>query len=197
LPFSHPFGVLLSFLQTYSQFNWERYVVTTDGAVPIQNGTMSAVAAPGAVAGPGGKELMLDPLMRRFRSSIGATLSNGAPVGGGDSGPHPPPRFQLRACNIQVRYSALHLLSSISVLFLSPALALIAGISSGPHRQQQQSGHLRLPTQPPPHRLRAQVRRVPHAGPCLHPLLLTLSTRRSVYRARIFFVIEHFVCSTL
>jgi hypothetical protein len=38
---NHPFSVLRSFLFTYSGFQWDKYVLTLDGPIPIQNGTMA------------------------------------------------------------------------------------------------------------------------------------------------------------
>ena len=152
LAFTHPFAVLRSFMQTYANFNWEGYVVTTEGPVAIQSGTSGNqsnqpstaivstlggnIGGSGAMGGnviiegaiPQGNSnkepLMLEPLIKQFKAYLGnaaaaaaaATATNAfanrgsnnstqsgdyTSHGGHNGGIIPPPRFSLRACNIQ------------------------------------------------------------------------------------------------
>ena len=153
LAFTHPFAVLRSFMQTYANFNWEGYVVTTEGPVAIQSGTSGNQSNPsnssaivstlgGNIGGSGGmggnviidgvvpqgngnkEPLMLEPLIKQFKTYLGnAAVSAAAATAtsafanrgsnnstqSGDNMSHgthngsmmPPPRFSLRACNIQ------------------------------------------------------------------------------------------------
>ena len=149
LAFTHPFAVLRSFMQTYANFNWEGYVVTTEGPVAIQSGSSGSqsnqsssaiVSTLGAnIGGNGGnviidgvipqgngnkEPLMLEPLIKQFKTYLGNAAAAAAATvtsnsfahrgsnnsaqsgdyishGGHNGGGIPPPRFSLRACNIQ------------------------------------------------------------------------------------------------
>lgn len=126
LPFTHPFAVLRSFMQTYANFNWEGYVVTTEGPVAIQNGNMGSGGSVGIGGGSSSavgtghspccnETLMLEPLIQKFKSFIAAPSSSNTPLPTSNSNSdlasvntvaaasmaHPLQRFYLRACNIQ------------------------------------------------------------------------------------------------
>mmetsp|Transcript_14628 Transcript_14628/g.22062 ORF Transcript_14628/g.22062 Transcript_14628/m.22062 type:complete len:1104 (-) Transcript_14628:253-3564(-) len=89
-PLSHPLHVLRAFLQIFSRFQWDSYVVTLEGVAPIRNGTQSPLSDMHSITNP----------FREIAEKVYVAMApNKRPTHSAVSGATPS-RFSLRCCNI-------------------------------------------------------------------------------------------------
>ena len=83
-----PFQVLHSFLKTFSMFQFDKYVLTLDGAIPIRNGNCSFQSS----------EIKLRNKFKDIAARVSATLASNREPAPLSSTEHC--QFRLRTCNI-------------------------------------------------------------------------------------------------